>query len=293
MWVRLRACGLDGEVKRVLVLGGSGFLGRALIGPLAAVGWDVSVVVRSKEAAAKVRSCSPTATIVGTVASDGSAYDAVINLIVDYGRGVSALGPLIRTNVLTPLDILERVRAGTVINVSSALPTNYSHYSASKKMLEGALERLAQQGKFRNVTVLLHNMYGPDSTETNLVSALIGHMGRNERMELASGTNARDFIYIDDTVEALVTLAGTATNGTSPNRVQIGTGRATTIQDLASMIAARMSGRGDIRFGAKSDNPCEPPVLVADMKAMTMLGWRPRCSLEQGLDATIASLAPA
>lgn len=280
-------------MERILILGGSGFLGRALISHLAAGDYEIHAVVRSEESAGKVNSASPRAIAITAERAAGEQYERVINLVVDYGRSGASLSHLLRTNLVYPLGLIETVDPAAVLNVSTALPEAYSNYASSKKMLERCLDRLADQRGFRNVNVHLHNMYGPGSGDSNFVTVLIDRMLRSEPVELSSCRNSRDFIYIDDVAAALEILSRQLENVPNVPTVHIGTGRATRLTELVDMIKGRTGSSSRVHYGARPDNPAEPPILVADDAALSVTGWKPAWSLDQGLDATIRLMTRA
>lgn len=278
-------------MARVLILGGSGVLGRALIAHLAMREYEIEAVVRSREASLRVKSAAPNTTTLAAGDAAGRKYDRVVNLVVDYGRGGGSLSSLIRTNLLYPLDLIESVKAAAVINVSTALPEDYSEYASSKKMLERGLDRVAARRGHRCVNVHLHNIYGPGCDETNLVAALIGRMRCSETIELSSGKNSRDFIYMDDVTSALEALLSRLDRVPDVSAVDVGSGVSTRLSDLVLLIQAKTGSSSTVLYGARPDNPREPPLLAADLRAISATGWKPAWSLDCGLDATAAFMA--
>jgi nucleoside-diphosphate-sugar epimerase len=272
---------------KVLVLGGSGLLGRALIAHLGAGGHAIHAIVRSEESARKVEAAHPDAITLSREDATGQSFDRLINLVVDYGRGGGDLSALLRTNLLYPLEIAEAARADAILNVSSALPADYSDYAFSKKMLEEALDRFAGRRGVRNVNIHLHNMYGPIFDETNLVSSLIARMRRGEKVELSSCANSRDFIFIDDVVAAIETVATRVDALPDGAPVAVGSGIATPLRSLVETLQAKTGSRSPVLYGARPDNPREPAHLAADLTALSAAGWTPGWSLDAGLEETL------
>ncbi len=99
------------------------------------------------------------------------------------------------------------------------------------------------------------------------------------------GEQSRDFLYIANCIEALVRLEALATS--PPLTVNIGSGRATSIGEIAHTIA-RISGKG-ISPVFEPDQPAGPVSRTADIaRARAILGWQPEISLETGLARTYA-----
>jgi nucleoside-diphosphate-sugar epimerase len=273
-------------MKDVLVLGGSGYLGRALVRRLVERGHRPFVVVRSRQSAAKVVAASADAVVLREEEVKRRSYECVVNLIVDYGRTGSELSDLVATNLLYPLRIIERTDWQAIVNVSTALPGSYSRYAFTKKLLEGALMRLAQERQRRCFNVHLHNMYGPGSDGSNFVTFLIAKMLASEELSLSLCENSRDFIYIDD-VSACLELLASNPGTVEPGTVEVGSGQAVELRHLALMLKEMTGSNSHIDFGARAGNPEEPSILVADTEKLCRIGWTPAYSLDRGLQETI------
>ncbi|WP_374942273.1 NAD-dependent epimerase/dehydratase family protein [Sphingomonas sp.] len=275
---------------KVLVLGGSGYLGRALLTHIDELDCAIDVVVRSEAGARKVKTASARAGVFDTLDVTGRAYDHIINLVADCGRGDILLSDVVRANLIYPLALVETLAFGAVLNVSTALPELYSNYSLSKRMLERSLVRVAARKDARVLNVQVHNMYGPGSDETNLVTSLISRMRGSKPIMLSSCTNSRDFVYIDDVVGALSALCFRIDRIAQLSTVQVGSGLPVRLRALVEKLQAKIGTSSEIVYGARRDNIHEMPVLAADLTAIAATGWKPAWSLDAGLDATIRSL---
>lgn len=277
-------------MQKILVLGGSGYLGRRLIQSLAGR-CQIHAIARSAEAATRIKTASLTVHILSAEEAAASRFDRIFNLVVDYGRDGASLMSAMETNLLYPLSLLAEVEAEAVINVSTALPRYYSNYSLSKKLLEDSLQFLERTRGRPFFNVHLHNMYGPGAHELEFVQFVIRRMLEGKPVEVSVCSNSRDFIFVDDAVRAIALVALHFERLARGIPIDIGTGRPTCLQDLLLIIQRLTGSTSEIRCGAKSSNPLEPHVLSADATAMRDLGWAPLYSLEEGLQATIRSLS--
>lgn len=277
-------------MKKVLVLGGSGFLGQNLIRSLSR---DVQTfaIARSMQSIARIRDISATIRIVSPEEAARIRFDRIFNLVVDYGRGGAPLARLIQPNLIYPLELLETIEADFVLNVSTALPQNYSNYALSKKLLEHSLDYLEKREKRRFINIHLHNMYGPGAEVSEIVGFVVSRMLADEPVEVSDCSNSRDFIFVQDVVKALAFICAHPETFPRGRPVEIGSGEATCLRDLIFMIQDLTGSAGTIRFGARPRNEFEPPVLVANTEALRSLGWEPHHSLRQGLEVTIDALA--
>jgi UDP-glucose 4-epimerase len=130
-------------------------------------------------------------------------------------------------------------------------------------------------------------VYGPGrQPHTRLVPYVIASLLSGEPPKLTSGERKVDWIYMDDLVDGLLACARSrvALGGT----VELGSGSLTEVRSVALLIA-RLMGT-DIRpeFGAVADRQMEQVRVANVRRTYDQLGWRPRTSLEAGLESTIA-----
>lgn len=130
--------------------------------------------------------------------------------------------------------------------------------------------------------------YGPDQEEAMFIPSLIKSLLRNERFLMTEGEQTRDFIYIDDLINAYI-KAGTIENNFG-EIFNIGSGRDYKISKIARLIASIMGKEHLLQIGATEYRKSEMMFYCADIsKAKRLLGWHPVTSLEEGLNKTIES----
>lgn len=133
------------------------------------------------------------------------------------------------------------------------------------------------------------NTFGPRQSTRAIIPTIITQVlsGRSEIM-LGSLTPQRDFMYVSDTVDGL--LAVGTTDGTIGETINLGTGRAISIGDLAQVIAKLHGRGGSVTHDARRVRPPDSEVdrlLCDNRKATALLKWEPKVSLEDGLRRTI------
>lgn len=174
----------------------------------------------------------------------------------------------------------------------TAEPNPASVYASSKLMQEYLLRQAAEAAGWQLAVLRFQNVYGPGQSLTNpytgVLSVFIERLFAGQGIEVfEDGAIVRDFVFVDDVVEALL-RAGTAET-LDPSPINIGTGQPSSILDLAKMLArlaerdegcVRISGAfraGDIRHA------------VADIsRARALLDWAPRVGVEEGAAALVA-----
>jgi len=128
--------------------------------------------------------------------------------------------------------------------------------------------------------------YGPGQLDfAKLVPCVVSRLLNGQAAELSSGLQAFDWVYIDDVVSALICLAqAPALRGLT---VGIGTGRLTSVRDVALAIADRIGSRAGLRLGAIEDRRLEQTRCADVEETARRIGWRAAVSLDEGLDRTI------
>jgi GDP-L-fucose synthase len=138
------------------------------------------------------------------------------------------------------------------------------------------------------INVMPTNLYGPGDNYhpeySHVVGALIRRFheakvsGAADVMVWGTGTPRREFLYVDDLADACIHLMK---NYSSPELVNIGTGKDVTIAEFARVVAAAVGYSGKISFDPS--RPDGTPQKLLDVSRLAKLGWRARTSLEDGI----------
>jgi dTDP-L-rhamnose 4-epimerase len=169
-------------------------------------------------------------------------------------------------------------------------PHPTSIYGATKLAQEQILEAWSSAFGAALTIARLQNVYGPGQSLINSYTGIVSLFARLAREGTSiplyeDGLMQRDFVYIDDVADALLTALNRPSNGTM--RIDIGSHETTTVREVATFMARRYSApaphvsgayrHGDVRHA--SSDACA---------TLRQLGWAPRWSLEKGLEALCA-----
>jgi len=296
---------------KALVLGGAGFLGAALIEKLANSGYMVTAVDRFWPKKPEGIDC-----LTGDVFDSSyldelmQGQDVVYHLVSTTVPASSNRSPIFdcETNVLGGLKILEAMRknkvskivfassGGTVYGVPKTLPIiedssnePISAYGIGKVAVEKYLKLYSHLHGINASILRLSNPYGPGQvpeTGQGVIATFLKRTLSNEIIEIwGDGSVIRDFIYIDDAVDAFV-LAGKSSEKFSI--LNIGSGKGTSLLDILSAIENELKRKPTIIF--KQARTCDAPEIVLDIrKANEALGWFPTTSLEEGLHKLVTA----
>jgi GDP-L-fucose synthase len=298
--------------RRVLVTGGTGFLGSHVVRRLREAGArDLFVPTRADYDLTRQDA-------VERLMRDARP-DLIIHLAAEVG-GIGANreqpGRFFYANAMMGVMLIEEARlagvekfvqVGTVCAYPKFTPvpfreedlwTGYPEetnapYGIAKKALLVQLQAYRQQYGLNGVYVLPTNLYGPgdnfDPATSHVIPALIRRVveakesGAGELLVWGTGQASREFLYADDAARALV-LAAEHYDGAEP--VNIGVGSEHRIRDAAAMIAEVVGFQGRFVFDpTKPDG--QPRRCLDTSKALALFGFRARVGFREGLERTI------
>jgi len=218
--------------------------------------------------------------------------DAVLFTAANYGRNGESPERVLGVNTVLALRVLDAcIRGGCplFVHADTALRNIRSAYALSKRQFAEWGRLLAEQHSLRFLDMRLEHLYGPGDDEGKFPAFVIGTMLRNEpELSLTPGEQRRDFVFIDDVVDAYQVLVDAAT-GMEPGygEFPVGSGRSVSIRDFVTLVKDLTGSRTALRFGALEYRPHEVMDSEAELGAMTALGWTARTCLEDGLRRTI------
>jgi dolichol-phosphate mannosyltransferase len=212
----------------------------------------------------------------------------------DYAR-------IVNTNTLGTfhlLDALSRLGgcAGFVHTGSSSEygikdhpPTELEHlspnsvYAVAKCAATHATSLFADLYGLPAVTVRLYSVFGPWEEPTRLMPRLIARALDNRLPKLSSPETARDFVWVDDVVDAVLVASRRARN--CPGAIwNIGTGKQTSLRDLVTLIRSTFAVTAEPTWGSMADRTWDTDCWVADPTlAEKQLHWHPTTPLVDGL----------
>jgi GDP-L-fucose synthase len=298
--------------EKVLVTGGSGFLGSFIVEGLQKRGADV-IVPRSKEynlvSMADVMSCFEAQRPQMVIHS--AAYYGGIGFNQMYPAKIYFENLVMGANVMEAArrcNVQKFVAIGTACSYPGYLEGELKednlwdgpphetviNYGLTKKMMAVQGWAYKKQYGFDAIHLILTNLYGPRDTfqieRSHVVSALIkkfveAQQEKKEEVEVwGTGKPIREFLYVEDCAEAII-LAAERYSDTLP--LNIGCGKGTSIRELVSSIKEVTGYSGHLAWNtSKPDGQMKKILNVDRMKKV--LGWEPPTDLLSGLRKTIS-----
>jgi UDP-glucose 4-epimerase len=300
---------------RTVVTGGAGFIGSHLVDALLADGHAVTVLDRlahghddnlgpALHAGARLVRADVTDVAATSRVLDVARPEVVFHLAaqIDVRRSVEDPATDAHISVGGTASVLEAARrcgAGRVVLSSTAgvygdareIPTPerspvapLSPYGMSKAAAEGYLRLFASLHGLSAVTLRIANVYGPrqdPAGESGIVAILCGAITERRPVTIfGDGLQTRDFVYVDDVVEALIAAGESHAGG----EINVATGRETTLLELAGALGA------EVMHAAPREGECRRSCLDST-RAAAELRWRARTPLRDGLAVTAAHVA--
>ncbi|HWX54081.1 MAG TPA: GDP-mannose 4,6-dehydratase [Verrucomicrobiae bacterium] len=301
--------------KRVLVTGGSGFIGSHLVNRLLSDGAKVGVLVRYGNLMKNERlqrswndieiieadlrnrgALSLAASFRPEVIFHLAAYNHVGQsfLQVEECFDVNAKGTANLLDICSDVEKFVYMSTSEVYGyqrqvpfVESMTPEPISPYAITKYAGE-LYSRLKQRMRNDGAIVIVRpfNTYGPYQSSKAIIPELIINALAGKTIRATKGEQTREFNYVSDIVEGLIRAA--QVKGSIEGPVNLATGKEVSIRDLITTIV-RLSGMAtQVELGALPYRPTEIWRMYADAsRALEHLQWSPRVTLEQGLRMTI------
>ena len=315
-------------MKRALITGGTGFVGANLARRLLRDGHEVHLLVRPDYHSWRIDSIKPDLRLhTASITDADSVTRAVRAARPNWVFHLAAYGAyptqqdqqrMHDTNVLgttTLLDACGHVTVEAFIHAGSSSeygrrtkphretddPHPESDYAKTKLAATRACQQKAQQTGAAITTLRLYSIYGPYEEPSRLIPRLIVQGRRGRWPPLASPETARDFVHVDDAVDAFL-LAAQA-NAAKPGAISpganlpgpisrgaifnVGTGVQTTLADAVAATRDLFDIKTDPQWASMPDRSWDTATWVADNRLIRdALNWQPRLTFPEGLRHT-------
>ena len=301
-------------MKRVLLTGAGGFVGAVLARRLLAAGDEVHVLLKSATTRWRLAGVQADLRVqeVDLQDEDGvrraaeAAKPEVVYHLAAHGAYPFQTDPdgIIATNILGTWNLIKALaRTDYEVFVNTGSSSEYgfkdfamretdllepnSYYAVAKCAQTLLCQHVARTEKKPITTFRLFSVYGPYEEPSRLVPTLIQRCLQGQDLALVPPETARDFVYVDDVVDAFLRTG--ELSRLRGDIINIGTGVQSTIRDVVEAIVQHTGARVECRWGAMQPRIWDSSTWVADCtKAKTLLGWRAGTSLNEGLSRTVA-----
>lgn len=294
--------------KRALVTGGTGFVGANLVRRLLREGWNVHLLVRPGHRPWRLEAVRNDLSWSEAELRDKDGVSRAIEKIrparvfhlAAYGAYSWEEDParIIATNVLGVTHLVQAcVQAGVEALVNAGSSSEYglrdhppsegetlepnSYYAVGKASASLFCRFASLQHKLPITTLRLYSVFGPWEDPHRLMPTLVLAGRKGLLPPFVDPEIARDFVYVDDAVDAFLLAAEHRALGEIFN---VGSGRQTTIREVAAAARKVFGIEAEPEWSSMPNRRWDTGTWIADnTKIRNTLGWEPRVTMEQGL----------
>lgn len=299
---------------KIIVTGGSGFLGTHMIRALKDEGHKIkNIDLKPSKDSDDEKFQTVIADIRDTDRMNQEIVDADVVFhfagLIEAGESVKFPQKFVDHNISGTLSVLEAMRANNIKNIifssSAAIygePQNIpikeddrsipiNPYGMTKLAMEGLISSYVESHGFTGIALRYFNLYGPGENhepETHAMPNFIKQVYKGHDVEVfGNGDHQRDYIHINDIVDAhLKALNFVFKNPNKYHYMNLSTEKPSTTLEIAQIII-RIMGKNS-KINHLPERPGDPLILSASaQKAHEVLGWQAQVSLEDGIKETV------
>ena len=285
--------------NKVLITGGTGFIGTNLTAQLARDGYDIHVLTRSSS----LTNCSKSENV-----TYHDLNSSEVNLLVRaispdiifhlaFARSKQSLREIVDCNIFYGSQILESLldkKPVSIINIGTYWQhfdnKDYSPvdlYAASKEAFEKMAEYFIQTKNIKMLTLELFLTYGSDDKRRNIINQLLFAMKNESPLDVSLGEQLLDFLHIDDVVLGTQSALHHLNSLTLHTHTKycLASGNFMTLRKFVEEIESLSQRKIDVRFGAIPYPKRQ--IMQPEINVPVLPNWKPKISLKEGLTQVI------
>ncbi len=293
---------------RICILGGTGYLGNRIIDALIKEDNQVFCICR-KDSKTEKKFINEEKVIY--VVSDfivlrdlfkNKQFDCIINASCTYMKS-ARIDDVVESNLIFPMRVLSLavenyygIRSDynnyskiknrndkqlRFISVGTGLPNNFNLYTYTKKQFNRLGHFFSNEYGMEFINLELENYFGENEPKNRFLPSVIEKLKNNEDIPLTQGEQLRDFVYVNDVINAICLLVDKKQVPPYMD-VPLGSGDAPSIKELIIYIKEIMNSKSELQFGKVPLRPNEPS-SYANLAMYNMLGGKIEYSWKEGI----------
>ena len=295
----------------LLLTGATGFIGSKLLKRLLQESYDVCCIRRKTSNIARVKEeYGQCVWIFNEEESMEAVFrdypiDGVIHCATEYGKEQNDSLKVYQANLFFPYTLFEyarRYHCRFFMNTDTFFEKEiqglqdihqavYQHeYVKSKAVFKHLVLDMIAKTPFPFINLQLEHVYGAGDSKKKFVGYILeSFLNQIPYIDLTAGTQYRDWIYVDDVVEAYMTVLKHIDSFQEAcfYHAEVGTGRATSVRNFVELAKELSHSDTVCNFGVKAMNDNELMYSCADNRMLLDLGWNPQFDLQKGINQMI------
>lgn len=293
-------------MKKVLVTGATGYIGRRVVGLLSRME-SVEVLTLSRDIA-KAAKLMPYNNVEHVGAEEWGRVrdfqpDVVLHLATFSTSGDSEeiIEKLVMSNIMYGarlLNALQECRNMLFVNVGSfaeyrlGLENGFRDaylYTATKSAFRYVVDYYADKCGFRYVTAVPYTVYGGVDTGKKLIDYMVESIDAEEPVKMTKGEQILDFVHVDDVARFFAAMVEYSDEVESRREFHLGTCVGTKVRDLADIIGKQSGRKLNIEWGGREYRPLDVMHAVAPQDEYLNRFWKAEMTIEEGVKEKLKS----
>jgi len=228
--------------------------------------------------------------------------ELIVHAATSYGNQGESLSKVLIANIILPLKIMESalsrnycifINTDTFFCKAENCYSYLADYILSKKLFCQLGSKFAKTHERLFINIRLEHIFGPGDGSAKFTSSIIKQMLDNTpEIKLTAGEQLRDFVYIDDVVNAYMKVINSIESFEcgQVKCFEVGSGSVHTVKDFVTTAHRIIGSKSNLLFGALPYRENEIMYSKANLEALLELGWRSNVNLETGLRNVISSM---
>lgn len=286
---------------KILVTGGSGYIGRNLIKKLISNNLEVFTIIR------KPVDVNYASYFENVITHEFVSYNLLESFIIqqdfdlvvhlaaaqNYGDGIDDISELISSNVIFGTQILSalsKARYKNFINIgtywqhyNNELYNPVNLYAATKQAFQDILKFYVEARDIRIITLKFFDIYGPNDDRNKILYHILNGFKNNELIKLSNGDQLIDLVHIEDVIGAIL-MSIERLFGLSSNKYEefaVSSQNPITLRELVGLVNYLVEGKLKLDFGAVDYREREFFEIWRDFNLLP--NWKPSITLIQGI----------
>lgn len=290
-------------IKTILLTGGTGFLGSHILKNLLEFDYNVITLVRKSSNLIRIENLTNKTELFYLDENyenladlfSSNKIDAVIHTATEYGRSCP-ISSILQTNLILPIKLIEEgiknnlklfinsdTFFGKPINNNS---TYLNEYTTSKKYFLNFLVDF--KDKLKIVNMRLEHIFGENDSNTKFVTNILNQLIQNkEEILLTEGLQKRDFIYIEDVVEAYLKVLINNEQLTNFSELEVGRGESIEVRKFIEILSEITQSKSKLKFGTIETAKGEIQDSTANISELKKIGWESKYDLRTAITKMI------